>query len=126
MRAYQKRCVPFLIDLGSWKLVAFSTISFLVTILQQSMRIFKISRFFVELPWRTKCEQNEKEHKKQGQKQVSKVTLHCILFGGIDKKQTVIDFQSKDTKFNVKYSYLFKKSITEETGNCARSKPTLD
>ena len=58
-------------------MVAFSTIFLLVKILQQPIRIFEISGY-------RSCHGEEnagyhvKEHKKLGQKLVSKVTLHFV------------------------------------------------
>ena len=68
-------------------MVAFSTIFLLVKILQQPIRIFEISGY-----WSCHGEENAcchvKEHKKLGQKLVSKVTLHFV-WGHLSKKQTV-------------------------------------
>jgi len=68
-------------------MIAFSTIFLLVKILQQPIRIFEISGY-----WSCHGEQNAgypvKEHKKLGQKPVSKVTLHFV-WGHLSKKQTV-------------------------------------
>ena len=68
-------------------MVAFSTIFLLVKILQQPIRIFEISG-----SWSYHGEENAcyhvKEHKKLGQKLVSKVTLHFV-WGNLSKKQTV-------------------------------------
>ena len=73
-------------------MVAFSTIFLLVKILQQPIRIFEISGY-----WSCHGEQNVgypvKEHKKLGQKPVSKVTLHFV-WGHLSKKQTVIRIMS--------------------------------
>ena len=69
-------------------MVAFSTIFLLVKILQQPIRIFEISGY-----WSCHGEENAcyhvKEHKKLGQKLVSKVTLHFV-WGHLSKKQTVM------------------------------------
>ena len=43
----------------------------------------------LELPWRTKYNYHVKEHKKLGQKLVSKVTLHFV-WGHLLKNQTVV------------------------------------
>ena len=68
-------------------MVAFSTIFLLVKILQQPIRIIEISGY-----WSCHGEENAcyhvKEHKKLGQKLVSKVTLHFV-WGHLSKKQTV-------------------------------------
>ena len=68
-------------------MVAFSTIFLLVKILQQPIRIFEISG-----SWSYHGEENAcyhvKEHKKLGQKLVSKVTLHFV-WGNLWKEQTV-------------------------------------
>ena len=69
-------------------MVAFSTIFLLVKILQQPIRIFEKSGY-----WSCHGEENAcyhvKEHKKLGQKVVSKVTLHFV-WGHLSKKQTVV------------------------------------
>ena len=71
-------------------MVAFSTIFLLVKILQQPIRIFEISGY-----WSCHGEENAcyhvKEHKKLGQKLVSKVTLHFV-WGHLPKKQTVVSY----------------------------------
>ena len=68
-------------------MVAFSTIFLLVKIHQQPIKIFEISGY-----WSCRGEENAcyhvKEHKKLGQKLVSKVTLHFV-WGNLWKKQTV-------------------------------------
>ena len=68
-------------------MVAFSTVFLLVKILQQPIRIIEISGY-----WSCHGEENAcyhvKEHKKLGQKLVSKVTLHFV-WGHFSRKQTV-------------------------------------
>ena len=68
-------------------MVALLTILLLVKILQQPIRILEISGY-----WSCHGEQNAcyhvKEHKKLGQKLVSKVTLHFV-WGLLSKRQTV-------------------------------------
>ena len=68
-------------------MVAFSTIFLLIKILQQPIRIFEISGY-----WSCHGEENAcyyvKEHKKLGQKLVSKVTSHFV-WGNLWKRQTV-------------------------------------
>ena len=82
-------------------MVAFSTIFLLVKILQQPIRIFEISGY-----WSCHGEENAcyhvKEHKKLGQKLVSKVTLHFV-WGHLSKKQTVADVLAwENTQWNDK------------------------
>ena len=68
-------------------MVAFSTTFLLVKILQQPIRIFEINGY-----WSCHGEENAcyhvKEHKKLGQKLVSKVTLYFV-WGNLCRKQTV-------------------------------------
>ena len=72
-------------------MVAFLTIFLLAENLQQPIRIFEISGY-----WSCHGEENAchhvKEHKKLGQKVVSKVTLHFV-WGHLSKKQTVAEVQ---------------------------------
>ena len=70
-------------------MAAFSTTFLLVKILQQPIKIFEISGY-----WSCHGEEKAcyyvKEHKKLGQKLVSKVTLHFV-WGHLSKKQKVYD-----------------------------------
>ena len=68
-------------------MVAFSTIFLLVKIFQQPIRIFEISGY-----WSCHGEHIAKEHKKLGEKLMSKVTLHFV-WGHLSKKQTVAQFE---------------------------------
>ena len=74
-------------------LVAFSTIFWLVQILQQPIRIIEISGYWSCHGEESAC-YHVKEHKKLGQKLVSKVTLRFV-WGHLPKKQTV-PFHSPD------------------------------
>ena len=69
-------------------MVASLTIFLLAEDLQQPIRVFEIGGY-----WSCHGEQNTgyhvKEHKKLGQKQVSKVTLHFVR-SHLSKKQTVM------------------------------------
>ena len=69
-------------------MVAFSTIFLLVKILQQPIRIFEISGYW-SCHGEEKACYHVKEHKKLGQKLVSKVTLHFV-WGNLWRKQTVL------------------------------------
>ena len=69
-------------------MVAFSTIFWLVEILQQPIRIIEISRYWSCHGEESACYHVKEHHKKLGQKLVSKVTLHFV-WGHSPKKQTV-------------------------------------
>ena len=71
-------------------MVAFSTVSLLVEVIQQPIRIVEIGGY-----WSCHGEQIEGYHMKEDknlyQKLVSKVTLHFV-WGNLSKKQTVYNF----------------------------------
>ena len=74
-------------------MVAFQTIFLLVKIVLQPIRIFEISGYWSCHGEESAC-YHVKEHKKLGQKLVSKVSLHFV-WGHLSKKQTVVDIQGR-------------------------------
>ena len=83
---------------------SFLTIFLLVKILQQPIRIFEISA-----SWSYHGEENAsyhvKEHKKLGQKLVSKMTLHFV-WGHLSKKQSVLRNTNADFFLEIKVNQI--------------------
>ena len=94
-------------------MVAFITIFLLVKILQQLIRIFEISGY-LSCHWEQYAGYPVKEHKKLGQKLVSKVTLHFI-WCHLSKKQTVHSFATPLLK---NPSQPLKKVSSQKTSSC--------